>query len=138
VKTGEKLKSDACKARHNAYVHIGQARIGIQELKHTQIREILVEYERVIFVTANSRYVVVEANYYQDSGPLIETEEQLDIDEAHEAGVLPEALYEAVRDAEKAYDVASKEQQRLCRLREVISENGGPDNVKKILEGGDL
>jgi hypothetical protein len=128
------LEEAVGKARHDAHVHIGKARIDIQELPNRKIARIVTEHERVIFVTADARYVVVEAKAYYDSGPFIETEDQLDINEAYEVELLPQALYEAVRDAERARDEYDKEQHKVRRLREVISENGGLANVRGMLD----
>lgn len=128
------LETKVGKARHAARVHIGKARIEIQELRHRKIANIIVEHERVIFVTADDCYVIAEAKAYCDLGPFIETCEQLSINEAYEVGLLPDALYEAVRDAERAREEHDKEQTKARRLREAISENGGLANVRGMLD----
>ena len=131
---GDQLEINIGKARHDAHVHIGKARIDLQELQFRKIARIVTEHERVIFVTTDDEYVVIEAKAYYDSGPFIETEEQLDIHEAYEVELLPKALYEAVQDAERAREEHDKEQTKARRLREVISENGGLANLRGVLD----
>ena len=132
------LETRVNKAKHAAHVYIGLARIDIQGVLDTKIAEIIVGYEQVVLITEDEKYVVIEAKAYYDSGPYIDHEEHLSINDAYDYGILPDSLYAPLQIAETARDEFYKEQQKARRLREVISENGGPDNVRKILEGDDL
>jgi len=137
ARTVEGQLSDAVnKAKHDAHVYIGQRRLPLRELPQWGVTSVHKTYEEVILIVDDgqmTRFVVIKAGCYADSGPFIETEDLLEIQDAYDYEVLPTRLYQDVKDAEKALDDHQAEASATSRLRSVIKEFG-PKEVRKVLD----
>lgn len=124
-------------ARRAAEDHIKEQRIGVEALRFVNISKIHTDHDSITFITAKGKYVVIEIHENHDDCSEL-TYPSMDINSAHENGILPDGLFEPLKDAEQEMrDHYSKENARL-KLAEVVRELGGITKVKLMLDRGEV
>jgi len=128
------LEVNAQKAREAAQKHIRELNIDVEDLKFKNIKKIHASYSSVTFITEMGQYVVIEIDENYGNPEFMFSD--MDIEDAHQEGILPDRLYQPLKDAEQALRDYRNEEAAKRKLVEVVRELGGVTKVKIMLDEG--
>jgi hypothetical protein len=129
------LEGTVALARRAAEEHIQEQRIGVEALRFVNIAKIHHNPDSITFITAKGKYVVIEIDEnYGDGSTLIYP--PMDINYAHRNNILPDGLFNTLKDAEQALRDGLHKDRAKRDLAAIVMELGGVTKVKLMLDEG--
>jgi hypothetical protein len=112
------------KAKHDCHVYIGQRRLPLSELPSRDVKATHRDYNSITIVTEDLWYIHITAEPDYGGGIDFDSDAQLDLEDAHKYGILPDSLYDAMEEAETEYDALTRDRKALAALRKAIKDLG--------------
>lgn len=129
------LEGHVVLARKAAEKYIQARKIGVEALRFVNIAKIHTTYDSVTFTTEMGKYVVIKIDETYDDDDSELTYPSMDINYAHENGILPDGLFNTLKDAEQALRDDLHKTCAKRKLIEVVNELG-VTKVKILLDEG--
>ena len=112
------------KAKHACHVHIGRKRIPACELPGREVIEVKEDYNSLTLLLTDGQYVHITAEAGYDNYIDFDTATNLEIEDAHNYGVLPDDLYVAMKDAQAIHQGINEERNAIRRLQQAVIDLG--------------